>query len=612
MIVRQLVTLLGFQVNRTGMVQYNTMLRQATSSSQAASITLGTFLGNMVYQTVANLGHMVKAGAQAIIEAGDNTITAANQIKSSLDDLNDFDHVFETLYQSSRRTGTGLRQTATAFGRISPAARAAGLSLDESMELVSGLQAALRVTGATTSEANSVVMQFGQAMNSGILSGEEFRSLAENSGKTVRLLAEELGVTVGQLREMSREQKLTTAVVLPAMLKVVRRMRQEFEEMEVTADLAFARLKVTLSRFIGDIMRTFGVTQAIAEALKSVEDFIERMRRGIPAVRAFVDQLGGLNRIGQLFTNVVLAAMILKLGTTISLVAGLSRALAVLAIRFAAPLLAVVALGMAIDDFRVWMQGGDSLLGRRFGEFGPAMESLRLQIVATFEQIRDQIMEILSTAMTSAIESVRQFVTEWEAVLTVVAAIGAAVAGAVAGARILAAMNGRGAAGGAPAFIPPSAAAAGPGAGAAASGAAAGAGAAAAGGAARPGLVSRALGLVGRVGGPVAGVMAGLSPTRAADATLTGNPEILRQLQSATAPTGEIVAPGAVPSAPPQVIYNQEFQADFSVTFEGSRLTPDQLGATVTRLMEEQRGAWLERIGRDLQTSSPFAEAPTR
>lgn len=111
-------------------------------------------------------------------------------------------------------TRSPVREVADAYIRFSTAIQDAGGSQAEAVEFTENLTKALKVSGSSAQQTGAVMMQLGQAFQSGVLQGDEFRSVAENGGMVLNYLAKSLEVTRGQLRKMSSEGKLTSAVLL--------------------------------------------------------------------------------------------------------------------------------------------------------------------------------------------------------------------------------------------------------------------------------------------------------------------------------------------------------------------------------------------------------------
>ncbi|SUH09893.1 tail length tape measure protein [Salmonella enterica subsp. enterica] len=104
----------------------------------------------------------------------------------------------------------------------------------------------LKLSGASTAEASSVITQFSQALAQGVLRGEEFNSVNENGDRVIRALAAGMGVARKDLKAMADQGLLTADKVVPALISQLGTMRGEFEAMPQTVSAATTKLKMPL------------------------------------------------------------------------------------------------------------------------------------------------------------------------------------------------------------------------------------------------------------------------------------------------------------------------------------------------------------------------------
>ena len=95
-----------------------------------------------------------------------------------------------------------------------------GVSLDDIKTTFFGFNTAALLAGASAQESSNAFRQLAQALGSGRLQGDEFRSLAEQVPTLLAPIAAELGTTVGGLKKFASEGKLTSAVVIRALKKI--------------------------------------------------------------------------------------------------------------------------------------------------------------------------------------------------------------------------------------------------------------------------------------------------------------------------------------------------------------------------------------------------------
>lgn len=93
-----------------------------------------------------------------------------------------------------------------------------------------------KVSGQTAQEAASSLTQLSQALASGRLQGDEFRSLAENMPALTREIAKMMGVTTGELKSLASEGTITTDIVLKALRNMTTQVNADFATIPRTVE----------------------------------------------------------------------------------------------------------------------------------------------------------------------------------------------------------------------------------------------------------------------------------------------------------------------------------------------------------------------------------------
>lgn len=233
----------------------------------------------------------LSAGLVAVAKAGDIANATLARLTSATGSAAQAQQVYEGLFRLSQQTGIAVAESAGAFSRFAVAAKDIGGTSDQVLRLVAGIQKAGIVAGSSTEETKAAVQQLGQALASGTLQGDELRSLLENMPQLAQSLARELGVSIGQLRQMGSEGKLTADTVFPALLRAAEKMNAEFEKMPPTLGRAFAILGESMANFAANLDHALGLSQAIARAVRAAADAVDNVRaRVLPNDREQADR----------------------------------------------------------------------------------------------------------------------------------------------------------------------------------------------------------------------------------------------------------------------------------------------------------------------------------
>jgi len=107
---------------------------------------------------------------------------------------------------------------ANTFARLRPL----GVSLEDITSTFGGFRTAAVLGGATAAEASAAFTQLSQALGSGALRGDEFRSIAEQAPLVLQAISDETGIAAGELKKYAAEGLLTSDIVIKALKRIER------------------------------------------------------------------------------------------------------------------------------------------------------------------------------------------------------------------------------------------------------------------------------------------------------------------------------------------------------------------------------------------------------
>ncbi len=220
------------------------------------------------------------AGLRAVVVAGDQLTQSLARLQNATGSVERASEVYEKLYRDALLTGVAVKDSVDAFQRFSIAAREIGATSDQVAQLVGGLQRVGIVSGASTQEISATTQQLAQALASGVLQGDELRSILENLPLLAEALAKELGVGIGELRKLGAEGKLTADRVFPALLRATERIGAELEKAPLSLSRAFGQLQVATEGFLGQLDKAIGLSNTLARSLSGAARVLDGVRRG--------------------------------------------------------------------------------------------------------------------------------------------------------------------------------------------------------------------------------------------------------------------------------------------------------------------------------------------
>jgi len=149
-----------------------------------------------------------------------------------------------------------------------------GTSVEDIKTVFFGFNTAAKLAGASAVESSNAFRQLAQALGSGRLAGDEFRSVSEQVPTVLAPIAEELGVTIGELKKLAADGKLTSDVVLRALGRIGNEGSGFLKELlKNDPTQVFKNLSnetENLSRAFGDLLKP-----AVLEGTKQLTRFVE-------------------------------------------------------------------------------------------------------------------------------------------------------------------------------------------------------------------------------------------------------------------------------------------------------------------------------------------------
>lgn len=350
MIVRELITRLGFSLNQA---QLNNAERATERVKDRAEQAAAAFRN--IVAAVASF-----ATVKSIITIGDEMQSIRTRIGQLPQTIGDAGDAFDEVAKRASASGVKIEAYSSLYTKVGNAAKDYIKTQEDLLGITDTISQALVVGGANATEASSVMTQFSQALASGVLQGDEFRSMAEAAPQYLDKLAETMKIPREQLKKMASDGKLTAKAVIEATRQMSSYFADKFKEMPMTVGRA---MTVVGNRFALMIDRMNRESMFITRLANFILAAFDKIEAGVyDLVKAF----GG-------FEN-----MMRFVGIAIGVALG-AKALAILSAFRAASLLALLpflkmaaiigVVTLVLEDLYVWIQGGDSLIGKFAGNW---------------------------------------------------------------------------------------------------------------------------------------------------------------------------------------------------------------------------------------------------
>lgn len=178
------------------------------------------------------------------------------------------------VFDIALKTNQSINATSGVYQRFAQNAEALKISQAQIASLTETVSKAVAVSGASAGAADAALTQFGQALGSGILRGDEFNSVMEQTPALAKAIATGLGVTTGELRNMAKEGKLTMDVLVPALERAKESVDAQFDTRILTISAAFENLNTSTVKWIGELDKSTGASEAFAKAINEIANHL--------------------------------------------------------------------------------------------------------------------------------------------------------------------------------------------------------------------------------------------------------------------------------------------------------------------------------------------------
>lgn len=240
-------------------------------------------------------------GVKTLINYADSYSELSSRMRLVTDSSTELTFATELVFDIALRTNQSVSATAQTYQRFAKNADRLGISQAEVARLTDTVSKAVAISGASASSAEAALMQFGQALASGELRGEELNSILEQTTGLADAIAAGLGVTTGELKAMGKAGQLSIGNVIEALKKAKDMVDRDFEKRVKTVSQAFTNLETAAIKMIGSIDQAYGITARFADGVELLTNNLEE----VIEVAALLGTVLAVGQVGK-YTQIIL------------------------------------------------------------------------------------------------------------------------------------------------------------------------------------------------------------------------------------------------------------------------------------------------------------------
>lgn len=237
---------------------------------------------------------------RAFLVAADNMSQLNARIERLTGSAATASQTMQNMMRISSATGGSLQDTAKLWETLSTALRDTGATNGQVIQLTETLQKIGRIGGSSAEEMANALRQFGQSISSGTVRAEEFNSILEQMPELARQIAAGMGVSIGELRQLMLDGKLTAEDALNAIQKQTGSVNAEFEKLPRTLSQANTALTNSFLSMIDSVNRATGASTGLVAVIDSMTAALDRLVGKAASADA---QISDLNSTAEMFTR---------------------------------------------------------------------------------------------------------------------------------------------------------------------------------------------------------------------------------------------------------------------------------------------------------------------
>ncbi|CAI6143753.1 tape measure protein [Acinetobacter baumannii] len=221
--------------------------------------------------TRALAGHM--AGLLTVgsaISKMDTYTGLQNRLKLVTNNQVELNKATEDTFRIAQKTYSAWDSVLQVYQRFSDNAKTLNLTMDDTARLTETVSKAVAISGASAEAADAALVQFGQALASGTLRGEELNSVMEQTPALAKAIAKGMGITVGELRSVAAEGKITSQEIVKALKNVQDEVDALFAKTDITIGQSLTLLNNEITKFVGEAGKGSGAAQVLAGSVQTL------------------------------------------------------------------------------------------------------------------------------------------------------------------------------------------------------------------------------------------------------------------------------------------------------------------------------------------------------
>lgn len=260
-------------------VQFSQGLERAQKSAVKFATTTNSNL-NSIEQNVQRLTRSIQGAdrlvkinlfagipVKKVLSFADEYTELGNRIRLVTKDQTEQAAAMRDIFDISTRTYQSLSATGQVYTKLANAEDQLGRAQKNTANLTETVNKTIALSGVSATSAEAGLLQFSQALDKGVLNGQELTSVMTQTPALAKAIADGLGVPIGALKEMGENGELTAERVIGALEKVKDKIDIDYATTVTTVGNALEVLNTKAVKFVGELDKSVGGSDKVAKSI---------------------------------------------------------------------------------------------------------------------------------------------------------------------------------------------------------------------------------------------------------------------------------------------------------------------------------------------------------
>ena len=257
---------------------------QAQQASEKVRAEVGKIGSGLSGLTGLLAGLATADFAKSVLDTADAMQSINSQVRQVTSSETEYLAVQRQLLDVANNTRTSLESTGRLYVSTSRALKDYGYTQQEILKFTEATNNAMTIGGVGAQQRSAALLQLSQALGSGVLQGDEFKSISEAAPILLDTIAEYMGKSRTEIKKLGSEGQLTADVIFKAISGASEKFGEQAAKMPMTMGQALTVFSNNWQSMVSKLLNDSGAMSGIAAIIKLIADNLNLV---VPIVAGF-------------------------------------------------------------------------------------------------------------------------------------------------------------------------------------------------------------------------------------------------------------------------------------------------------------------------------------